>query len=112
MNEARWNHASCAMDDYIYVFAGCISLFTMTNTIERLLVAGPDAKTEQWGLIQLPEHLFKPRIFMACAALNRVEIVILGGMVETDQANKEISDVIIFDIRTNTVRKMNTIEHP
>ena len=82
LNVGRWNHASVAMEDYIYVFGGNTNIFNVINSIERLLVAGPDAKTEQWGLIQLPDFLFPPRNFMACAALNKLEIVILGGKLD------------------------------
>ena len=70
------------MEDYIYVFGGNTNIFNVINSIERLLVAGPDAKTEQWGLIQFPDFLFPPRNFMAACALNKVEIVILGGKLD------------------------------
>ena len=112
LNEGRFNHASCAMDDYIFVFGGNPKILNLTNSIERLLVAGPNAKTEQWSLIQLPEHLFRPRNFMACCALNSVEIVILGGYFERVNGSKDCSDVLIYNIRTNKVQKMNKVQHP
>ena len=51
---------------------------------------------------------------MACCALNTSEIVIFGGRLGYTESHpgKDTSDVFIFDIETNSVQKMNTVEHP
>ena len=50
LNEARVFHASCSMNDVVYVFCGCNTSIQTINSIERLGLLGGS-----WRLIQISD---------------------------------------------------------
>ena len=95
MNQARWFHASCCLQDFVYVLCG-LSILSNHNKIERLDCTKIEANEATWELIQLPEVDLKPRSDLAAISISSTEILILGGR----NKDTRFSDVLIFNTQS------------
>lgn len=120
LSKPRVGHASCTLNDMIYVFCGGvvnpddnddIGEPNPDNSIEflnaRALINGTAQVT--WQLVQLAEPNSSPlsaRFLPVVAPLNSTEIVILGGDSSIEGANLLLGDMLIFDIESGTIRNI------
>ena len=100
MNYTRAGHSSCAFQLTVYVFCGVHQLDMSTNSIEKLDTSKYMAR---WQLIHVAESVLIPRYWPIAAMINPTEIVIMGGV---DDSDKKLGDVVYFDVRKETCKKV------
>ena len=107
LTQARSKASACSLGGNIYVIGGQTEAHRAINSIEKLSNPGLTRDKAYWKLIQTPDSFFPPRIIPIVVSLNANEIAIFGGL---DQDNpKDLCDVVLFDIKTETCQKSITI---
>ena len=81
LNVARYNHSSCTLGKTLYVLGGLDHDNEYVDSIEKLTnIDEPElSKFSRWQLFQPNSFFYKPRIWPVFCALNKREMIILGG---------------------------------
>nr|XP_027196982.1 uncharacterized protein LOC113791403 isoform X2 [Dermatophagoides pteronyssinus] len=113
----RLHHLACYVDDYMYIYGGCVSLTTTYNDLWRF-----DTKTKRWSRIIAEGTLPLPRLFGSLSLYNcyvdnndsgdrirKQYLVLFGGIVFNDKLQPPTFDdrdrllktIHLFDIELN-----------
>lgn len=96
MKQARKNHATCCMDQNLFVFCGCSQNYTFIDSVEVLDLT----MMGEWNVLYFAE--LTARMSPAVCPMGHGEVLVMGGIYQ----GKYHSDAIMLDFEKRIAQRV------